>query len=151
MTYLLDTCIISKLRTIAKKPEPALESWVKQHQENQYFLSVLTIGEIQSGIFKSDNERQKRILEDWLWGSIVPRFAERILEIDMNTVSCWGELSGKHSKKGLTLPSIDSLLAATAIRNNLILVSHNSKDFEKMDGLKFFNPWENIEDGFIRI
>jgi predicted nucleic acid-binding protein len=142
MTYLLDTCIISKLRTLSKKPDPILENWISKHQEKQYFLSVLTVGEIQKGISKLNDDVQRRILEDWLLGEVVPRFGKRILGIDTTVATCWGELVGSHLNAGLTLPSIDSLLAATAMSNNLILVTHNSKDFNKMKGLRFYNPWE---------
>ena len=142
MTYLLDTNIVSKLRTIKKKPEPALSKWISLHQESQYFLSVLTIGEIHKGICMSCDSQQKRILEEWLWASLVPRFFEKILTIDTDTMSCWGELCASHSKRGVNLPSIDSLLAATAIHKNLILVSQDG-DFEKVLGLKLFNPWKD--------
>lgn len=143
MTYLLDTCILSILRKIAKYPEPVLEKWVELHQEHQYFLSVITIGEIQSGISKLPNNKQKRVLEDWLLGYVVPRFSGRILDIDIDIVTCWGELIGEHKKNGIALPTVDSLLAATAISNNLILVTQNSKDFEKIKNLKLLNPWES--------
>lgn len=151
MTYLLDTCILSCLRKISKYPDPLLEAWVSQHAEHQYSLSVVTIGEIQSGISKCQDNRQKRVLEDWLLGSVVPRFEGRVLSLDSGTMLCWGELVGSHKKRGISLPAMDSLLAASAIHHNLILVTRNSKDFELMDGLKFLNPWEDSAGGFIEI
>lgn len=47
------------------------------------------------------------------------------------------ELKQKHnSRLG------DSIIAATSIVNNYILVSRNMKDFEKIDGLEIYNPFE---------
>ena len=64
MSYLLDTCILSKLRKIGKQTDIKLENWIKKHNEKSYFISTLTIGEIQSGInklsLKIDEERKKR-------------------------------------------------------------------------------------------
>lgn len=39
----------------------------------------------------------------------------------------------------------DAIIAATAVSNNLILLTRNSKDFSKISGLTIYNPYENIE------
>jgi predicted nucleic acid-binding protein len=142
MTYLLDTCIISKLRKIAKSKDKMLQEWVMKHAEEQYFLSVLTIGEIQQGISKLVDVKQRRILEDWLNGGILVRFEGRILPVDFRVALKWGDLSGASLKKGSPQPVIDGLIASTAIANDLILVTENIKDFVRIEGLKMFNPWE---------
>lgn len=142
MTYLLDTCLISKLRKLPKKKDPTLESWISKHSESQFFLSILTIGEIQQGICKLTNQKHKRILEDWLRGELIPRFQGKILDIDLHIASTWGELSGSSMKKGKQLPVIDCLIASTAIVHDLIVVTENVKDFSKIEGCRIFNPWE---------
>lgn len=38
----------------------------------------------------------------------------------------------------------DSIIAATAIQHDYILVTRNSKDFEKIQNLKLFNPFKQI-------
>ena len=86
MSYLLDTCILSKLRRIKKRPLKVLEEWINLHDESEYFLSVLTIGEIQAGIRKLNpkkrGEGEARIaLEEWLLEGLIPRFCDRILPI----------------------------------------------------------------------
>lgn len=64
MSYLLDTCILSKLRKISKQPDIKLENWIKKHNENLYFISVLTVGEIQSGISKLNLKKMRRDKKD---------------------------------------------------------------------------------------
>lgn len=141
MTYLLDTCIISRLRKIKTHPHQKLISWVEKHPESSYFISVLSLGEIQQGISKlsSHEIHKKMVLEDWLSGELIPRFANRILSIDALTASIWGSLRGKNQKEKTTLPVIDSLLAATAIQHHLILVTENTKDF-LATGVRLLNP-----------
>ncbi len=143
MSYLLDTCILSKLRKIKSCPNEKLESWIGKHLESAYFISTLTIGEIQKGISKLDNResRQRMALEDWLIGELIPRFEGRILTIDRQTASIWGELCGKAQIKGALFPVVDSLLAATAVQHNLILVTENIRDFART-GARVFNPLE---------
>ena len=35
----------------------------------------------------------------------------------------------------------DAIIAATALVNNLTLLTRNTKDFENINGLKIINPW----------
>lgn len=141
MSYLLDTCILSKLRKIKTHPNKKLESWFEKHAESEYFISVLSIGEIQKGVDKlgSQENKHKRILENWLMGELIPRFENRLLKLDTETSLIWGKLCGQDQKKGLLLPAIDTLLAASAIQHHLILVTDNIKDFITT-GVRLFNP-----------
>jgi predicted nucleic acid-binding protein len=142
MSYLLDTCILSKLRKIKTYPHQKFESWFAKHPESAYFISVLSIGEIQKGIAKLSlhDNKYKMILQDWLMGELIPRFEGRIIDIDMEIASTWGGLSGNAQKNGVLFPVIDSLLAASAIQHHLILVTENIKDFART-GASLFNPF----------
>ena len=145
MSYLLDTCIISKMRKIEKKPDKKLEHWIQRHDETSYFICALTLGEIQSGIsklnLKKNEERQKRlILEDWFQEDLIPRFGNRILAINDEISIAWGKLSGEGKQRGIIIPTVDGLIAATAIVHNLTLVTENVKDFIET-GARVFNPW----------
>jgi len=144
MSYLLDTCILSKLRKIRKQPDIKLENWIKKHNENLYFISALTIGEIQSGISKlnlKNEERQSRlILEDWLHEELILRFHNRILAVDIEVALTWGKLSGENKQQGIIIPIVDGLIAATAIVHNLTVVTENVNDFIET-GARIFNPW----------
>ena len=145
MSYLLDTCVISKLRKIKNEPDSIFKFWLLSHPEDYYFLSVLTIGEIQAGISKlgqRDEGGKRRIFEDWLLNDLIPRFRDRILHIDEHTCTIWGEMKGAAYHRNRTLPVIDSLLAATAIQHNLILVTENTKDFIET-GARLINPFES--------
>lgn len=141
MSFLLDTCILSKLRKIKTYPNEQLESWFSKYPEIEYYISSLTIGEIQKGISKLNQHenKNKMILTEWLLGELIPRFEGRILPIDVQTAAIWGDLCGNAQSKGYLFPVIDSLLAATALQHHLILVTENTKDFERMN-VKLFNP-----------
>lgn len=145
MSYLLDTCILSKLRKIKNESDVRLKAWILSHPESFYYISVLSIGEIQAGISKlnaknEEHKKKRMIYEDWLLGELIPRFKDRILDIDKHTASLWGTMKGEAQIQNRTLPVIDSLIAATAIQHNLILVTENVKDFIST-GVKLFNPF----------
>jgi predicted nucleic acid-binding protein len=77
----------------------------------------------------------------WLYDTLATRFAGRILAIDLETALLWGQLSGEAERRGQPLPAIDTLLAATAIRHELTLVTRNERDFRRMP-VTLYNPWQ---------
>ena len=61
MKYLLDTCVISELAKT--KPNKKVIAWVGSCNEEKFFLSILTIGEIQKGITKLPDLKRKEKLQ----------------------------------------------------------------------------------------
>lgn len=138
MKYLLDTGIISEL--VAKKPARQVVDWIDQTDEDQLYLSVLTIGEIRKGIEKLPPSSKKQTLEEWLDEQLRIRFADRIIPVDLDIVLKWGQLTGALENAGKPMAAIDSLIAATALSGNFTLVTRNEEDF-KYSKVSVFNPW----------
>lgn len=135
--FLLDTNVASEM--VRPKPHPGVMQWVAAADESLLYLSVVTLGEIRKGIAaRPDPARQAR-LESWLHG-LVDRFSDRILPINLAVADRWGYLAGKCKAKGLTLPVVDGLLAATALQHDLILVTRNVKDVQDT-GVGTLDPW----------
>ncbi len=138
MNYLLDTCFLSELRKPI--PDGGVVTWIAEIDEHRLFVSVLTFGEIQKGITKLEDGRRKSSLQHWLEGELIQRFEGRILPIDLDAVLEWGLLSAIAERTGKPAPVIDTLLASTAINQNLTLVTRNQKDFAPYP-VKTLNPW----------
>ena len=134
MNYLLDTCVISELTS--KYPEKKVVEWIDAISDERLYLSVITVGEIQRGIVKLPESRQRQELESWLKESLFLRFHDRILPLSIEVMLSWGTLTGH----GRTLPAIDSMIAAVAIHYDLCLATRNVKDFVGIE-LKLWNPW----------
>ncbi|QNK58558.1 type II toxin-antitoxin system VapC family toxin [Paenibacillus sp. PAMC21692] len=140
MKYLLDTNVISEL--VKKEPNPGVLLWIEKCDEMNLFLSVITFGELQKGISKlSDKSRADR-LQTWVNQDLKKRFEGRILPIELDVVLTWGRIQGISEKNGVKLPAMDSLIAATAITHNLIVVTRNVEDIERCQG-SVFNPWDD--------
>jgi len=139
MNYLLDTCVISEL--VAKKPNPKVLNWVDSLKNEHVFLSVLTIGEIQRGIFKLPDSSRKTTLVNWLEADLLARFSGRLLDLDVNVLLQWGELVARLERMGRPLPAIDSLFAAQALTYQMNFVTRNTKDFLDT-GINLVDPWQ---------
>lgn len=142
MSYLLDTCILS--RSIKNHADTEkLKHWLDAHPETSYFMSVISIGEIQAGIskLKPEERKKKDTFEQWLLGDLIPRFEDRIISVDTQTCLIWGKLQGEARKRGRPLAAIDSLIAALALQHQLIVVTENTKDFIAT-GVPLLNPLE---------
>jgi predicted nucleic acid-binding protein len=139
MKYLLDTCVISEL--VAKKPNPRVLEWIDSIDADGVYISVITVGEITKGIEKLPNTKRKKELIDWLENELLIRFQDNLIELDVNILIQWGKLNARLEISGQRAPAIDSLIAATALEHELILVTRNESDFVEA-GVEILNPWK---------
>lgn len=135
MSYLLDTNVISEL--VRSKPDKAVLAWFKNIPAEALHVSVLTLGEIRKGIERLPDSARREKLRLWLEHELAGWFGPRVLPVDIPVADRWGRLL---AQMGRPVPSIDSLLAATALHYELRLVTRNQKDFG-YPGLEIVNPW----------
>lgn len=136
--FLLDTNCVSEL--VRLKPEPRVMQWMEATDEGMLYLSVLTLGEIRKGLAGIAQGKRRTHLETWLAVELPARFSGRILSIDAPVADRWGLLAAQAKRKGTPLPIIDGLLAATALHNNLTMVTRNASDFANAQ-VQVLNPW----------
>lgn len=134
--YLLDTNVVSELRK-GRRANSSLLAWFESAHDNELFLSVLAIGEIRCGVerIRAKDPAQARALEDWL-RELEAGYADRILPITSSIANRWGRLSS-----GDPPSVVDCLMAATALENDLTLVTRNTRDVMKT-GVALLNPFE---------
>ncbi len=137
--FLLDTCVISEL--IKPSPSSNVVRWVDGQDEDGFYVSVITLGEIEKGISKLPEGKKKERLQAWLYSELTDRFNDRILDVSLDVAHTWGRILGEAEKHGRSLPVIDALLAATAITKGLTVVTRNTDDM-KESGAALLDPWE---------
>ncbi|GAB1233388.1 type II toxin-antitoxin system VapC family toxin [Ferrigenium sp. UT5] len=135
MSYLLDTNVISEL--VRPKPAKSVLDWFENIPSDALHISVLTLGEIRKGVEQMPDGARREKLRLWLEHDLADWFGARVLPVNMPVADRWGRLL---ALMGRPVPSIDSLLAATALHYELRLVTRNEKDFE-YPGLEIVNPW----------
>ncbi len=133
---LLDTVVLSELRK--SRPAPAVLEWLGTFREEELFLSVVSLGEIERGIAlkRAHDPQFATLLADWL--DVLQRsHADRILPVTPAIARRWGNLSARLGNGGA-----DLLIAATALTHGLSVATRNVKHFEP-SGVKVINPFGN--------
>ncbi|MCV9966904.1 type II toxin-antitoxin system VapC family toxin [Pararhizobium sp. BT-229] len=138
MTYLLDTNVVSELRKIGDgKADANVVAWVGGEDSTAFFLSAITILELERGILgvQKRDARQGARLRMWLDNHVRPEFAGRILPIDDAVATRCAHLHIPDRRN-----EVDALIAATALIHGLTVVTRNVKDFEGT-GVIIVDPW----------
>lgn len=138
MMYLVDTNVISEIRK-KDKANPGVKQFFKQAAKQNYtlFLSVITVGELQRGvqlIKQRGDHKQAALLETWLT-TLLSEYAERILDFTVTEARIWAALRVPQPEN-----AIDKQIAATALTHDLILVTRNTRDFDRT-GVTLLNPF----------
>ncbi len=135
MGYLIDTNILSELQK-GSRCDSSVQRWYAATDGDELFLSVLVIGEIRLGIERlrrRDAVQSVRLEQKLL--AVETLMAGRILPVTQAIAERWGRLNVPDP-----LPVIDGLLAATALEQDLTLVTRNVRDVER-SGVRLLNPF----------
>jgi predicted nucleic acid-binding protein len=123
--WLLDTNILSELRR--PKPEPKVTSFITAQPLDLLYVSTVTFAEIRFGIELAANPGHRAELNDWLTHKVRPMFKWRLMVED-------GRKAGHtYSQPGL-------IIAATAARHGLVIVTRDAGDYRHTQ-VPLFNPW----------
>lgn len=120
--YLLDTNVVSELRR--ERPHPAVAAWFAGIDSRAIYLAAITMAEIQAGIEKTREQDTAKAHEIESWADMIVR-THAVIAMDGETFRLWARLM--HGKS----PHLyeDAMIAATAIRNDLTVVTRNTRDF----------------------
>ena len=136
MTYLLDTNVVSELRR-RDRAHPRLKTWVDSVAVDLFYLSVVSILELELGVLALERRdpAQGAILRGWLERRVLPPFANRILDVDVAVARRCARIHipNRRSER-------DAMIAATALVHGLVVVTRNVRDFEPT-GVTIINPW----------
>jgi predicted nucleic acid-binding protein len=139
LKYLLDTNIISELINIT--PNKNVISLISTLNEDEIYLSAITIGEISFGIEKLKSTQKKKELQKWLNTDLLKRFKNKIIDVDTEIMILWGSLNNTLKITGRPMPVMDSLIGATCQAKNFVLITRNEKDFINLD-IEIINPFK---------
>ncbi|MBI2265527.1 MAG: type II toxin-antitoxin system VapC family toxin [Armatimonadetes bacterium] len=130
MNYLLDTNIC--IYIINRKPPSVIEQ-IRTKEPEQIAISTVTLAELEYGVCRSGNPDRNRVA---LLEFLVPFF---ILDFDQGASAAYGMIRSSLESKDKPIGPMDTLLAAQAMSRNLILVTNNEREFNRINGLHVEN------------
>ena len=126
---LLDTNIC--IYIINAKPAEVLARF-HRYRLGEIGLSSVVAAELAYGVAKSGSERNRRALEMFL----APL---EIMPFDENAIWAYGEIRADLECRGLSIGSLDTMIAAHALSINAVLVTNNTREFSRVKGLQLDN------------
>ena len=130
MRYMLDTNIC--IYAIKNKPEKVLKT-LKEKMDDGICISAITLAELAHGVEKSAARDKNR--------AALLRFLTilTVLPFDDLAAAEYGEVCADLQRKGTPIGTMDMLIAAHAKTEGLILVTNNTREFERVGGLNLEN------------
>lgn len=136
MDFLVDTNVFSE--KLKRNPQAAVVQWLAENEAN-LFVSTITIAEIRRGIERLPQGRRREEFQSWL-AEIGHTMKGSILGFNRSVAHVWGQMQGKLDSEGIRLAAFDGLIAATALRYDLTVVTRNTRDFENAP-VRVLNPF----------
>ena len=127
MLYMLDTNICIYL---IKRRSDELLKRMRVFRTGEIGVSVVTVAELQYGVSKSQNkERNQAALETFLLPLDIADFSFAV------TVS-YGDIRAQLERQGQPIGPLDTMIAAHALSLDVPLVTNNTREFERVKGLR---------------
>lgn len=134
MKYLVDANVLSE--PTKPRPEPAVVAWLRENQR-ELVVDPVVLGELRFGVLLLPKGRRRSRFEEWFDAG-----ARRLacLAWDAETGLAWAELLARLRIAGRSMPIKDSLIAASALRHRLTVVTRNRADFASA-GVPLLDPF----------
>jgi len=127
---MLDTNIC--IYIIKNKPESVKERF-REFEIGELCISSITISELMYGAYKSQQiERNLQALESFL-------MPFEIVDYDYVASIEYGKIRASLEKKGQVIGNMDMQIAGHALALDMTLVTNNTKEFARIDGLSLDN------------
>jgi tRNA(fMet)-specific endonuclease VapC len=127
MKYLLDTNIC--IAMVRNKPADAIKK-LTSHKPGDVGVSVVTVAELVHGAQKSNQPEQNMAALDQF---LLPL---EVADFDQSAAIAYGQLRANLEKKGTLIGSMDMLIAAHALSLGAVLITNNTREFQRVPNLK---------------
>ena len=123
MKFLLDTNAVIALL----KAHPGFRDRLQRHPPKDFAIPSIVAHELFYGAYKSQNVAANLARVEGL--------RLEILDFDSEDAQCAGEIRARLAKAGTPIGPLDALIAGQALVRSLTLITHNRREFDRVEGL----------------
>lgn len=135
MRYMLDTNIC--IYVIKHKPEQVFLK-LQEHDPSEVCISSVTYAELSYGVEKSQSIEKNRVALAFFLANI------EIMDFDSSAAESYGKIRADLEKAGKPIGPLDMMIAGHAKSLGCTIVTNNTKEFMRVNGLKLEN-WAKAE------
>lgn len=125
MKYLLDSNAVIAL---LNKNTDFIQK-ITQHQPSDFALSSIVLFELTFGAYKSQKTAENL--------AKLQKLPFILLQFEQADAECAGKIRADLQKQGKPIGAYDVLIAGQAIAQDLVLITHNVQEFERVENLRF--------------
>jgi toxin FitB len=138
---ILDTNVISE--AFRKSPNATVRAWLDAQTPTDLFLCAPVLAELRYGVERLATGARRTALEGMLSNVESDLFENRILPFDQSSAHAFGPLVVRRTRAGRPIGTMDALIAAIAIAQDMALATRDVADFAEL-GLDLINPFEPL-------
>ena len=127
--------MVAELRR--ENPAPAVVEFLQRRRRSRVYISALTLGELHA--LSTQDSALSGQADSWL-AELTERFAAYILPVDLQVAEAWAPLAIQD------VPAVESLIAATAVKHCLTVVSGNAEGYRRLS-VEACDPWKSAPGG----
>jgi len=118
---------------IIKNRPPSVKEKFQEFNIGELCISTITVSELMYGVYKSEFiEKNLKAIESFL-------MPFDIVDYDYQASMEYGKIRASLEKQGRVIGNMDMQIAGHALALNLQLVTNNTKEFERVEGLHLDN------------
>ncbi len=142
MPYLLDTNITSELMN--NTPNQQVVNWLDQQPIDERFITSITVAEILFGIKRLEQGKRRNQLAQQAALILDTHFQQKTYNFDRDSAKFYADIRQSRTQKGLPISHANCQISAIACQYSCTLVTRNIKDFQEIEDLLSFNPFDQI-------
>lgn len=135
MTFLIDSCVWVD---VLRGKTPALADAIRHLRPVDIGVPAVVLAELRHGALRSANSERNLML----LGKLLDPYV--VVPFDGACAEAYAEVRDRLEKRGKVIGSNDLLIAATALANDLTLVTNNLREFQRISDLRL-EHWEALD------
>jgi tRNA(fMet)-specific endonuclease VapC len=129
--------IDASLLIAAERGKLDLGAWLGRHADETFAMGAITLSELWHGVHRAETPARRGAREIWVRG-VTERFP--IVPFDAAAAEVHAQVWANLARRGVRIGAHDLILAATALATGAAVATANTRELERVPGLRVLGP-----------